>query len=236
MSDNYGKTNLQPGFRLLDGSAINELLSRALQGGLSRQDTITAHAGGTKAAAYVLTKSFSRISTCATAGDSVLLPKAIAGSAACLVNDGAAALAFYGKGSDTVDGIATANPSYVAPGDALFLVCLTAGAWNTVTAPGVVEQQTLAAAGASQGNAALITGKRVIVTVTASTQGVKLPVGFAGREIEVYAAGTVGVKVYPGSGAKIGATSTNGSRTLAADKAAKYVAISATQWRVLTGA
>ena len=52
--DPYGKTNIQPGFRLMDGSAINRLFSRVFQGGLNRQDSITATPGGTKAAAFHL--------------------------------------------------------------------------------------------------------------------------------------------------------------------------------------
>lgn len=237
----YGKSTFDGAFPngflgVMQGKWLNAAFEKVFQGGVSRQDSITAHAGGGKASATALTHSVNRITTCATSGDSVLLPKAIAGSFVVIMNDGAATLAMYGNGTDTIDGAATASPTYLAAGDEIWLTCVTRGAWNTMTAPGIVAQQTLAAAGATQGNAAQITGKRVIVTVTASTQGIKLPVGVAGLEVEVYAAPTVGVKVYPASGARIGASSTNASVTLAAAKASKYVAISATSWRVLTGA
>lgn len=134
MPDTYGKINLRPGYALQNGSAINTLLTKVLQGGLSRQDTITATPGGTKAAARQLTKSLNRISVCATLNDSVLLPKAIAGSICVLVNSGAQTLAFYGKGTDTIDGNPTATAATLATTKAKVLVCLTTGAWFTISA------------------------------------------------------------------------------------------------------
>lgn len=76
------------------------------------QDGITAHAGGTKAAAYQLTAAINRISTCATNGDSVLLPAvsvADVGLQVEVYNDGAADAQVFGNGSDTIDAVATAT-------------------------------------------------------------------------------------------------------------------------------
>lgn len=134
MADTYGKTNLQPGYREFNGSALNTLFTKIFQGGISRENSITAHAGGTKAAAYALSKSFNRVSVCATNNDSVLLPKAIAGSMVVLINSGAATLAFYGKGTDTIDDAATATAATIATTKAKVLACLTTGAWYTVSA------------------------------------------------------------------------------------------------------
>ena len=133
-ADTYGKTNLQPGYREINGSFLNDLLTRILQGGLSRQDSITATPGGTKAAAYALKRSLNRVSVCATANNSVLLPKAIAGSIAMVVNSGAATLAVYGKGSDTIDGVSTATANTIATTKSKTYVCFTAGAWFTMAA------------------------------------------------------------------------------------------------------
>jgi hypothetical protein len=131
-ADTYGKTNLQPGFRLLDGSVLNELLTRVLQGGLSREDGITATPGGTKAAARVLTKTLNGISVCATAADSVLLPKAIAGSILFLTNYGAESAQVFGKGTDTINGVATATGVAQATGLSACYFCLTTGAWYRI--------------------------------------------------------------------------------------------------------
>jgi hypothetical protein len=134
MADSYGKTNLQPGFRLFDGSALNTLLSKVLQGGLSRKNGITAHAGGTKAAAFQLTTTISRISVCATDHDSVLLPKAIAGSEVTVINSGAALLDVYGKGTDTIDAVNTATANTIATTKAKKYTCVSTGFWHTTSA------------------------------------------------------------------------------------------------------
>jgi hypothetical protein len=237
----YGKRlgagNFAPGFRLHSGDELTNAFIKLLEGGLSRRDSITAFAGGGKASATALSRSVNRITTCATAGDSVLLPKAIAGSLLILINQGAQAAAFYGNGNDTVDGLAAASASYVAKGDSVWLACVTAGVWQTVSTRGVIKTpQTLAATGATQGNAAQITAQLVFVTITASTEGVKLPSAVPGMEVTVCADTAKGVKVYPATNAKIGSAATNVAVALAANKTAKYYAFSTTQWRVMTGA
>ena len=73
----------------------------------SVEDTITATAGGTKAAAYQLTAQNNRISVCATNADSVLLPQGKVGLQVEIHNDGAANAQVFGKGTDTIDAIAT---------------------------------------------------------------------------------------------------------------------------------
>lgn len=134
----YGKSinrgTFQPGPRLVDGNSLNNAFIKALEGGLSRLDGITAHAGGTKAAALQLAKSISRISVCATTGDSVLLPKAIAGSVVIVINSGAQTANLYGTGADTIDGASTATAATIATTKAKIFTCLTAGAWYTIAA------------------------------------------------------------------------------------------------------
>src|SRR6185312_9584904 len=82
-----------------------------------------------------------------------------------------------------------------------------------VTLGGVQVDQltTVAAAGASLGTATAIpiTANTVVVTVTASTEGVKLPVASTGRSITILANPTVGNKVYgAAAGQLIGANTT----------------------------
>lgn len=125
----YGKTNLIPGLRLFDGRDLNRLFSRVFQGGLSRMDTITATAGGTKAAAFALTSTNNHITVCATAADSVLLPKAIAGSRVTIRNDGVASCNIFSLGADTISGNSAATALALANGKATELICYTVGAW-----------------------------------------------------------------------------------------------------------
>ncbi len=94
----------------------------------------------------------------------------------------------------------------------------------------------LAAAGATQGNAAAITKAFIIVTVSASTEGVKLPTASTGLTVKVACPGTKGVKVYPFAGDKISTAATNTAVALVADKTNIYWAKDATTWTVLKGA
>lgn len=94
----------------------------------------------------------------------------------------------------------------------------------------------LAAAGATQGNAAQITAMVTIVTVTASTEGVKLPAAATGLMRRVFCPGTIGVKVYPFTGDKISTAATNAAVALVADKANIYIAKDSVTWAVQKGA
>lgn len=96
--------------------------------------------------------------------------------------------------------------------------------------------QIVAAAGATQGTATQITKSTVSVTVTASTQGVKLPTAATGKRVTVFAAASVGVKVYPATGDNLLGSATNAAVVLAAGKANIYQAVNASVWRVLVGA
>lgn len=91
----------------------------------------------------------------------------------------------------------------------------------------------VAAFGATQGNATVIPAltQRVQVTVTASTEGVMLPVSSTGKVRRLFVPGTVGVKIYPPVGGAIDALSLNAALTLAAGKGIEFTGTDATHWR-----
>lgn len=131
----YGHSRfLSLGPYLFSGQFLLTRFQRVFQGGISRKDAIVAFAGGGKASATPLFNSFNRIGTCATGGDSVLLPKAIAGSAVFVRNDGAQSCNMFGKGTDTIDAAPTANATALAAAHGVMLMCVTAGAWVRVGA------------------------------------------------------------------------------------------------------
>jgi hypothetical protein len=70
---------------------------------------LTAQADGTKANATALGYGINTITTVAGAADSVLLPYAFPGSFVVVQNAVATAIQVFGKGTDTVDGVATAT-------------------------------------------------------------------------------------------------------------------------------
>ncbi len=120
---------------------------------------------------------------------------------------------------------------------------VTGNVTGTVTTTGVANSGTftgppsvIAAAGATQGTATLIGAfLNVIVTATASTEGVKLPVATAGREIRIFSKGTVGALVYPNTGGQIESSSTNSAVLIAAGKGNLYVAENTKRWFVVKG-
>lgn len=95
-------------------------------------DGITAHAGGTKAAALQLNYGMNRITVCATAGDSVLLPRASDGAEVLVINDGAAAAQVFGQGTDTIDGVVTATGVALTQARRTWFYCFTDGAWQSL--------------------------------------------------------------------------------------------------------
>lgn len=82
----------------------------------SGQEALTAKAGGGKSGATQLSYGLNRVSTVATAADSLLMPYAYPGAVVVLVQDGANSTTVFGKGTDTIDAVATAtgNPTAAA--------------------------------------------------------------------------------------------------------------------------
>ncbi len=75
----------------------------------STQIGLTAQADGTKANATQLGYGVNTLTTVAGAADSVLLPYAYPGAVVFIANTVATAIQVFGKGTDTVDGVATAT-------------------------------------------------------------------------------------------------------------------------------
>jgi hypothetical protein len=96
----------------------------------------------------------------------------------------------------------------------------------TIEQIAVGEFGYLAAAGSTQGGATAIASAWTIVTVTASTEGVRLPVWtFTGQRRIVSVPGTVGVKVYPGTANKFDGSATNASVALAFGKTNTFLSL-----------
>lgn len=96
--------------------------------------------------------------------------------------------------------------------------------------------QAAAAAGSTQLGATLITKSVVMVSVTASSQGVRLPTAATGRQVTICAASAKGVKVYPFLGDRIQGAATNAAVALVLNKSSIYIASDTINWRVVKGA
>jgi hypothetical protein len=115
-------------FQLIDGRWI---LQVANGGNMSYQAGITAHAGGTKAAALQLPANVAlfQIDTVATTGDSVLLPAANPGTIIEVFNNGAATLNIFGRGTDIINQTATATQYLLTAGQVATFFCAKTGVW-----------------------------------------------------------------------------------------------------------
>lgn len=108
----------------------------AIMSGLFRLTAIetglTAHAGGTKAAALVLdaAKTIHNVTIVGTDADSILLPPAVVGEVHLVSNsDAAQSMQVFGAGTDTINGVATATGVAQAAGKSALFYCVSAGAW-----------------------------------------------------------------------------------------------------------
>jgi hypothetical protein len=141
-------------------------------------------------------------------------------------------------GAVTATTLSATGTSTLAAVNASGLVTLSGGA--KISGLQTDVPQLVTAAGATQGNATAITSSLAIINVatTASTHGVKLPTASTGLVVTVGNLGAFGTKVYPATGDKIGAASTNAadSTVLAINKANTYIALNTTLWTVQRGA
>lgn len=143
---------------------------------------------------------------------------------------------YVADGSGLVTGVALVDVRDMVTAGAILLgggTVTDSAAFNAYAGP----PQLIAAAGATQGAATLITTPYVVLTVcTASARGIRLPVAVTGAEIEVYSGTTQGVKVYPNSNAKFANAATNVAAVQAGFKAFTYRARNSTVWDVQKGA
>jgi hypothetical protein len=110
----------------------------------SVSDSLTANAGGGQTNALALTSEVNRITTVATAGDSVMLPSTATigssnnsayeqlsgqGMTVLLINHGANAMQVFGNGTDTIDDLATATGVSQMAGSMVLYTCTSAGKW-----------------------------------------------------------------------------------------------------------
>lgn len=118
------------GFRLVDCTRLNAWLNNP---SVSYQNAITAFAGGGQGSAVQLSGAISRVSVCATNGDSVKLPRSSnsVGQSFLVINDGAANLAVFPYGTATIDGGAASASVTLTAGRRAFFWCIADGVWQS---------------------------------------------------------------------------------------------------------
>lgn len=214
----------------------------------SIENGITATAGGGRTNAYPIKSQFARVTTVATAGDSVQLPIAYEGVDILIVNSGANSLQVFANvnASDTIDDIAAATGVSQIANSAVIYACAIDGKWYTVglgsgfstTTPGVplmASAKIAANATGTQASGTAVTAALTSVTSAASGYSVTLPVSAPGMAIEILletASNTV--KVFPNAGGTtteaINALGANNAITMAALSSCTFICTLAGQW------
>lgn len=112
--------SFQKGSRLLNGSDVQKLAD--LIG--SVQTGIVAQADATKANATQLNAAICEVTSVVGASDSVVLPLGYAGLRVTVINNGGNEMQVFGKGSDTIDDVATATGVAQADNSVVTYVCV----------------------------------------------------------------------------------------------------------------
>lgn len=99
----------------------------------SAANALTAHVGGGQGSALQLAKEINRVTTVASAGDSVKLPVSVAGMAITVINAAAAnAMDVFGQTGDVINALSANTALSVAANKTVTFYCAVAGTWNTV--------------------------------------------------------------------------------------------------------
>lgn len=205
----------------------------------SSQDSITATAGGGQSGAFQITTQTARITTVATAGDSIKLPPSAAGLEVIVINHGANPMQVYGSGTDQIDDIASATGVPQMASSVVIYTCATAGNWYSEgLANGyagglqtVSNLDGITAAGASQGTATVLPPRMAYnVTTTAAGTGVLLPASVSGAELAVANNGANALLIYPNGSEKINALAASAGFSAAAGTVTILYCFTAGQW------
>lgn len=230
-----GITNTTPLDRL---GNLEQIVGNLLAGLVAFNDAVTAHAGGGQAAATALVQGFNRVSTVATAGDSVKLPAAALGQFTFILNDSAKNLAVFGTGTDTVNGVAAAT-GILQPPNSLVVYGGITGGWKSTALAGysaslIVElaQNGLTAhAGGGQGSAlALAAEINGVTTVATAGDSVALPASAPGLDILVINTASNACNVFPATGDAINGQAANTAVSQIGQSVVLYVCRVAGNW------
>ena len=211
----------------------------------SSQDNITATAGGGQANAYALNTQTARITTVATAADSVKLPPSLPGMELLVINHGANSMQVYGTGSDTIDDQAAATGVAQMANSLVIYTCATTGSWyseglatgfSKATGLQTVSYATVAAnATGTQASGTAIKSMLNAVSSGGAAFSVTLPVSAPGMMITIaLTTASNTVAVFPNAGGTgtetINALAANAGITMAALTSATFVCAVAGQW------
>ena len=227
-------------YQLQTGITNSDWVDVSASTALTTADSLTAHAGGGQGSALALTAQINRVTTVATAGDSVKLPAATAGAQVMVINAAASnSMDIFPATGEAIDALGTniQYPLTVTARNVTF-VCVTNGTWISKaggggsSAPTATDSIT-AHAGGGQGSATALTSDiNRITTVTTSGDSVKLPAATAGKSVIIINDGSNSTDIFPASGESIDSLATNAAFPLSTiTRISTFVCAVAGLWR-----
>ena len=209
----------------------------------SSGDNLTATAGGGSATALQLVTQTSRITTVATAGDSVKLPASAPGLELLVINHSLNPMQVFGSGTDQIDDTAsTTGVSQMANSFVLYS-CATAGNWYTEGLAsgfvrGLAMQTVTYATVASNTTVTQAAGTPIVAMLNNMTAGaagaVTLPVSAPGMDITVHNISGFTITVFPNAGGtgteKINALANNAGIAMTTNTSCQFTCVVAGQW------
>jgi hypothetical protein len=206
-------------------------------------DNITAFAGGGQTGATPITTEVARVTTVATAGDSILLPPAVQGLTLMIINHGARSMTVFGTGADMIDDQAAATGVTQMVNSVVIFLCTTAGRWYAnglgTGFAGAFETQSYADgltahSGGGQNLAPIIsTMISRFTTVAVAGDSTTLPTGIGGMNLTVINASLTSMNVFPDTGSTINVLTANTAFALAAGKTAVFVTTLPGAWHTI---
>lgn len=209
------------------------------------QNASTAFAGGGQTSAVPLTGQVNRITTVATAGDSVKLPQSQAGMWLIATNKGAAAMDVFPFLGDAINGAAANSAVRQMVGSSVLYSSAVAGQWETINlgsgfnagslpTESFTNSITAFASGGQASAVALTTLINRVTVVATAGDSVKLPTSAAGLFITVINASTTGkgMDVFPVTGDAINNLSANLAVRVPPGVAATFTCSVAGTWNV----
>lgn len=124
-----GDIPTQAQFINLIDSLLSILDDGCLVGG---EDNITAHAGGGSFLAYALTKKCNRVTTVASAGDSIKLPSGVAGMSVYIWNNSGTSCDCFPAAGGYIDSLAVDTATAIGGAEYPMFFCYAANKWKKI--------------------------------------------------------------------------------------------------------
>lgn len=199
--------------------------------------TATAYAGGGQANATTVANKWTIISTCATDGDSMKMPAALANSHYMIVNLGANCVNLYPASGENFSGLGANVPIKIPVKTYMELLCTTTGVWyyRPIISVYTGEDSITAYAGGGQANATQLTVEFNNVKVVA-TNGDSVKLKYASKDLRMIVVNSdsaQSLNIFPKTGQNIAPLAVNLAVSCPAGQSMEFFCFTEGTWTIL---